>query len=271
MNGRKTILTFDDFQSGLFNVDNGLDQGDPLSGITYIIYNASFLQCLRAGGGECSALFIDNAYILIIGCSFNDTHAMLKDAMERQGGIFEWAKTHNCEFSVDKFQLIDLSSRRIPHPTIPHHRMTLPRPDLQLRTHLIKSKECAVFLGVRIDRELRWKEQGVHAIAKGQAWVAQMTRIAKVSRGVASSYLRRLYISVALPKIMYAADIFLNPATSRKSGNKNGRSGKATINRLASIHRQAAIIITGAMRTTAADTLEAHTNLLPMRVLVDKY
>ncbi len=41
LEGRKTVLTFDDFKSLVFEVTNGLDQGDPLSQILYIIYNSS--------------------------------------------------------------------------------------------------------------------------------------------------------------------------------------------------------------------------------------
>jgi hypothetical protein len=235
LTGRKTTLTFDNLQSGEFDIDNGLDQGDPLSGITYILYNSGFLLCLKPERGERGALFIDDAYILVIGHSFEETHAKLEDVMVRPGGVFEWAKIHNCEFGLDKFQLMDLSRKRVPHPALPRRKIPLPRPDLKLQTHLIKSKDYATFLGVRIDRELRWKEHGAHTIAKGQAWTAQMARIARVSRGVATPYLRRLYTAVALPKIMYAADIFLNPATSRKRGDRNGRGGKAVINRLVSI------------------------------------
>ena len=46
--------------------------------------------------------------------------------------------------------------------------------------------------------------------------------------------------------------------------------GRAIINKLASIQRQAAIMITGAMKTTATDILEAMANLLPFQLLVDK-
>jgi hypothetical protein len=103
LNGRKTTLTFDDFQSGEFDVGNGLDQGDPLSGIMYLLYNAGFLLCLKPEKGERGALFMDDAYLLVIGRSFEETHAKLEDTMVRPGGVFEWAKTHNCEFGVDKF------------------------------------------------------------------------------------------------------------------------------------------------------------------------
>jgi hypothetical protein len=146
------------------------------------------------------------------------------------------------------------------------------RPALTLRGHVIPSKLCVVFLGVRIDRELRWKEQGVRAIAKGQEWLARMGRLARVSRGVATPLLHRLYIAVALPRIMYAADIFLNPGNRCKTrGNKVGRSGRAVIGKLATIQRKAAILITGAMGTTASDVVDAHANLLPMEILIDKF
>jgi hypothetical protein len=38
---RKTTLLFDNFVSEVFNVANGLDQGDPLSQLLYILYNAA--------------------------------------------------------------------------------------------------------------------------------------------------------------------------------------------------------------------------------------
>jgi hypothetical protein len=108
-------------------------------------------------------------------------------------------------------------------------------------------------------------------VVKGQAWVVQTARIVQVSRGVATPYLRPLYTLVALPKIMYATDVFLNPATRQRRGDTDGHRERAVINRLASIQWWAAILITGAMRMVAADLVEAHANLMLMRVLVDRY
>jgi hypothetical protein len=71
-----------------------------------------------------------------------------------------------------------------------------------------------------------------------------MARIVQVSRGVATPYLRPLYTLVALPKIMYATVVFLNPATWRRRGDTNKRGGRAVINRLTSIQWWAAILVT---------------------------
>jgi hypothetical protein len=80
--GQHTRMSFDDFQSQLYAVDSSLDQGDPLSVITYMLYNACFLECLREEHSERGALFIDDAYILITGTDFTDTHSKLRDIME---------------------------------------------------------------------------------------------------------------------------------------------------------------------------------------------
>ena len=102
-------------------------------------------------------------------------------------------------------------------------------------------------------------------VAKGQAWVAQIQRIARVTKGVPPALLRRLYLAVAVPRIFYAADVFLVP------GLRGGQAGGTGLTaRLTTIQCRAAIAITGAMRSTATDVLDAHVNLLPVGVLIDK-
>jgi hypothetical protein len=70
----------------------------------------------------------------------------------------------------------------------------------------------------------------------------------------------RLYIAVAIPCIMYTAEIWYTPP--HKPGNAKKRQGDIQLtNKLGSIQRKATIAITGAMQTTAGDILEMHTNL----------
>jgi ribonuclease HI/endonuclease/exonuclease/phosphatase family metal-dependent hydrolase len=265
LRGRKTTMSFDDFQSSEFGIDNGLDQGDPISGITYMIYNGGILECLDEKNGELGALFIDDAYLLTIGDTLVETHAKVKHIMEKSNGVFQWAADHNCEFGVDKFQLIDLTRRREPDPVNRGKTRPISRPSLILRGHQIESAPAATFLGVRIDRELRWREQGDAMVAKGQAWAAQIQRIARVKKGVPPSLLRRLYLAVAVPKIYYAADVCLSAGAP---GKRVGGAG--LIARLTTVQRKAALAITGAMRSTATDTLDAHANIMPVAVLIDK-
>ena len=268
---RTTRLSFDGYKSELFNVENGLDQGDPLSGILYLIYNADLTSIADVKKGEHLLLFVDDAATIVTGKNFNDTHNKLRDIMTRQNGIFEWAKLHNCEFGIDKFQLLDLTKRLTPHPFIPKKNIPTPRQALVIQNQRIPSKETAKFLGVIVDNRLTWKPQGAAALAKGQDWISRFKRIAMTTKGTHAKYFRKLYISTAIPRILYAADIFLTP--NRHVGKRSNNVTKyqhTIIKSLASIHRKAAILITGALRSTATDALLTLANLPPFHSLVDK-
>ena len=43
------------------------------------------------------------------------------------------------------------------------------------------------------------------------------------------------------------------------------------VNKLATVQQHAALMITGAMKTTATDIIEVMANLVPFHLLIDKY
>jgi hypothetical protein len=58
---------------------------------------------------------------------------------------------------------------------------------------------------------MNWKGQCAAALAKGQDWILQFGRITRASQGVTVRYVWKLYLSIAVPCMLYAADIFLTP------------------------------------------------------------
>jgi ribonuclease HI len=79
--------------------------------------------------------------------------------------------------------------------------------------------------------------------------------------------MRRLYNTVAIPKITYAADVWYTP-TRRREGTKRSQGSVGITKRIASLQRLASIAITGALRTTASDTLDIHASTLPVDLLL---
>ena len=61
LNGHKTRLKFDDFISELMAIHNGIGQGDPLSMVLYILFNADLLKWLALLDDEDSIGYVDNA------------------------------------------------------------------------------------------------------------------------------------------------------------------------------------------------------------------
>ena len=74
---------------------------------------------------------------------------------------------------------------------------------------------------------------------------------------------RRLFYSVAIPSILYAADVWCSQAVSSTYSRKKGGM-KAAIWKMETIQRKATLQATGALRTTPTDLLLAHANMLPL-------
>ena len=120
--GWQTALVFDDHQKAYFAINNRLDQGDPFSGCCYLIYNTDLLKIPMAQHGKTILLFVDDTAVLIVEKTFTDAHQRLKEIMEWAGGIFDWAHKHNCEFGIEKFQLVNFSWWLIPNSMNPRKK-----------------------------------------------------------------------------------------------------------------------------------------------------
>ena len=107
------------------------------------------------------------------------------------------------------------------------------------------------------------------ALGKGQDWLGQCGKIARLSGGISGQHMHWLYLSVVRSQMLYRVDVFLGLALWSTSFKVN-KGGHAALNKLATIQRRAAILIVGRMCTSPTDMLDIHTNLLPFHLLVDK-
>ena len=96
----------------------------------WIIYNHQILKIFKKANKETGLLFVNDMAILVTGEDFSATHRKLKDVMLRDGGVMEWARTHNCTFGIEKFQLLDLTRWKRKDPLRPQKRIPVARPDL---------------------------------------------------------------------------------------------------------------------------------------------
>ncbi|EUC67724.1 reverse transcriptase from transposon X-element protein, putative [Rhizoctonia solani AG-3 Rhs1AP] len=109
LSGRTTCLAFDDYTSAPLSIDNGIDQGCPLSVIFYLLYNAPLVKISRSESSELCIAYIDDVTFVVCGATFEDNHRTLVDMMTRGGGALEWSDTHNSTFELDKTACIDFA------------------------------------------------------------------------------------------------------------------------------------------------------------------
>ncbi|KAJ3792572.1 hypothetical protein GGU11DRAFT_662072, partial [Lentinula aff. detonsa] len=106
--GRKvTQLTFDDYLSEPFEVPGGEDQGDPFSAVGYILYAAGLLNSLQEAYKEEGYAFMDDLAGMKWVDNIKKAHADIEMMTSRNKGALEWARTHNCQFGIPKFKLVD--------------------------------------------------------------------------------------------------------------------------------------------------------------------
>ena len=259
LEGRITTLKFDDHISAPFPVDNGIGQGDPLSMALYQFYNADILDIPKTSN-ESAIAYVDDALLLTVADSFVQAHQMLANMMIRQKGVIDWSKSHNSPLEYSKLALIDFA----------HQNSTKPRSQLHLPHRTVDPAASAKYLGVYFDQNLNWSTQLAHVTEKGSKWAAQIKRAARPSWGITPKYARKLYISVALPKILYAIDIWCTPPRNTTEGPAT-KGSAAAIRQITKVQRAGTLAITGGLRTSPTDALDACAYTFPAEKLIEKW
>src|SRR6266851_2058934 len=83
-------------------------------------------------------------------------------------------------------------------------------------------------------------------------------------------YTRLLYTCIALPRILYVADIWC-VVVCRERTEKSTMGLAKTTSQMVSIQRVGALAITGGLRTSPTDALNVHAHLLLVSMLVNKW
>ncbi|KAJ8468306.1 hypothetical protein ONZ45_g17291 [Pleurotus djamor] len=217
---RQTTMVFDDFTSDWINIDNGIGQGDPISMILYLFYNADLLEIPYQQIGEDAIAYVDDASFIAVADDFTDAHNMLRSMMVRPDGGYDWSQSHNSRFETSKLRLMDFSPTEIAR-----------HPKLTLNGTNIKREKSYKLLGITLDENLRWHQQTAAAVERTTKWVNALRRLGKTNGGVSSALLRRLYLAVAIPKMTYALDVWYTPP-HLKEGAKNRRGSIRALQQL---------------------------------------
>ena len=150
-----------------------------------------------------------------------------------------------------------------------HRSKHLTRPPLILPSITIKPSISTKYLGLILDQNLNWKDQETYVQEKGSKWVAQIHRAARPSWGLTPKATCKIFIGVAIPRILYGVDIWCVPPQDAHAVDKRKGSMHA-IHKMSTMQRAGSLAITGGFRTSPTDALNAHTSTLPIHLNVEK-
>ncbi|KAJ6530450.1 hypothetical protein B0H10DRAFT_1717734, partial [Mycena sp. CBHHK59/15] len=101
-------IIFDDYTLELFEVDGGLNQGNPHSSFTYLVYNSGLVEIPHLNkDGTTVVIYVDDDMLIMTRQNFRVTHTKITDIIQRPQGISTWATHHNTHFGLAKCQLLN--------------------------------------------------------------------------------------------------------------------------------------------------------------------
>ena len=246
---RTASLSFDGETTPPRRITAGVPQGSPLSPILFLLYTASLYTQLREHAGLIAVGFADDLNLLAFGKDTQESCRYLEGAWQT---CRQWSRTRGMEFAPEKSELLHLTRARAA-PTTPVH----------LDDQIIVPVQEARFLGVWIDRKLRWKG---HLNAIKRKFATQqfaLTRLAASAWGCTLLRAREIYTKVIRSAIAYGAGVWHHPTTDQRV--------KGIARKLATTQSQCLRVVAGAYRATPVRFLEAETATPPLDLYLNKW
>ena len=147
LTNRRTRLKFDDFTSGLIEIVNGIGQGNPLSMILYIIYNADLLKITDDDNHKTALGYIDDMALLVTSSNFEETTTKLQNLMEKSEGGLEWSRAQNSHFEMAKSAVLHMARKTMVDLEDNRARVPLSIPPLTVDGQVITIVQSYKYLG----------------------------------------------------------------------------------------------------------------------------
>jgi hypothetical protein len=247
--GRTAVLQFDGQPSKPVTLRAGVPQGSPLSPILFLLYITPLYEALATHQRLLVVGFADDSNLLAFGNSDADTCPQLEDAWRT---CTQWAATRGMSFAPQKSELIHFTRARAPL-----------RRGVCLGESVVEPVESARFLGVWLDRKLRW---GKHLEKLKQKMATQtfaLTRIGASAWGCRLRSAREVYTKVIRSALAYGASAFHTPTPL-------GGRPKGAAKSLNSVQTKCLRTVTGAYRATPARSLETEAVVPPLDLYLNK-
>jgi hypothetical protein len=226
---RTARLRFDGETTEPFDLPTGVPQGSPLSPILFILYIASLYEAIKVDGIKVVG-FADDTNLLSYSNDIDANCRRLESAWKQ---CEAWARTRGMEFAPAKSELLHFT--RV---------------------------ESARFLGVWLDRKLRWTRHLKQLKTKLATQQFALTKLAASTWGVSISRARELYTKVIRSAIAYGASVWHTPS---KEGEPKGPAKQ-----LMAVQSHCLRVAAGAYRATPIHCLETETAVPPLDLYLDQ-
>src|SRR5437667_6341611 len=108
MQGRRTRVAFDGYESEWVQTNSGIPQGSPISPILFLFFISELLEGMQSmEEKQLGVGFVDNINIITWGDSAQENCKRLEEAHEK---CMDWCRRHGSKFATDKYKLIHFTT-----------------------------------------------------------------------------------------------------------------------------------------------------------------
>ncbi|KAJ5543315.1 zinc knuckle domain protein [Penicillium sp. DV-2018c] len=181
------------------------------------------------------------------GDSERETIKKLKAACRKAN---QWAEKHASIFDPKKYALVHFVNTKEVDPEYT---------PLTLRDHTVTATRTAErYLGYWLDPGLEFHHHREKAVAKAGVSLHALRSLAGSSWGASLNAMRKIYQAVIIPQMLFGVSVWYQPMLTTKTKTRT------ICKPFAAIQKQAACMISGAFRTTAAEALNVELHLPPI-------
>jgi hypothetical protein len=186
-----------------------------------------------------------------------------------------WSKRHASKFALDKFELLYFTNPKAPlDPPVFYG----PREEFDPETEylgtesdpvqypgtatLIQPSKSARYLGIYLDKTLSFEDHRREVIAKASGSLEALRSITGSTWGASLKAMRMIYQRVVIPQLLWGVTAWYSP----RSHVVPAKQLNQVVTNLIRIQRRAAILISGAFKSTAGAVLDIELFMVPIRL-----
>ena len=243
LSGRTACVQTTDSSKVIHNLTQSCPQGSTISPVMWnILLNGLILEV----GDKANVIGFADDFVLYAELSKDESpQDVLGPALQ---AVSQWGISWKIPFSQEKTKAMLFSRLRRRERDI-----------MQFQGVDVQWTETFKYLGIVFDSKLKWGKHIDHITARASTTLAKLNGLCGLKWGLRSETARFVYERAVLPMILYGAIVW-----GRAIQTKN------ELRKLSRVQKLATLSMTGALRTSALDSLQVLTGMLPIQFKIEE-